>query len=289
MRQLLFLFLLAYATQSYAGSVDSYEFPQDEFSEEDVLSGEDEVISEEAIAVEENLSTFITQMKERAKEIASSPDDRLTDIEKKVNALSLKWDMFYQSYLPIIADDDSCTQRVVDFTALKSAVTDSLSLRFSMIKGKDDMKEAEDFLKTQTETYETMKRDALAFSLVKQSAPLLDKLKEQEQVTFAEIEEKYTSAKEAAKAFPSLSDQMERIEEEYVNLRCASEEIQGAEYKSLWDRAKEYVYGFAAVSMILMFINMAYARIKQVKELREQAKKIKEQLKKSESNDLPTI
>ncbi len=277
MRQILLLFLFTCATLSYASAAASPESPQDEVAEE------------YAASVEENLSDFITQMREMVGNIAAAIDEQIPTIEKEVNALTLKWDMYYQSWLHVIVEDDSCMQRAVDFEALKTAVNDSLTMRAALVRGKDDMKEAEDFLLAQTETYESMKSEALSLSLVKQSAPLLDKLKEQEQLSFAEIEEKYSRAKEAAKNLPDLADQMERIEEQYVTLRCASEEIQNAAYKSLWDRVKDYVYGIAAVSMILLFLNMAQARVKQVKEMRKQAKKMKEQLKKSESNDLPTI
>jgi hypothetical protein len=58
-------------------------------------------------------------------------------------------------------------------------------------------------------------------------------------------------------------------------------------YKPFIQRVKDYLMGFAAVAILLMFINLAAARIKSFKQARAQAKKLRDSL--NGQRDYPTI
>ena len=83
-----------------------------------------------------------------------------------------------------------------------------------------------------------------------------------------------------------FEDKDENIIEDVFSL--LSEKIQALEYKPLLERIKDYLYSLAAVAMILLFLNMVQAKIKALKQARENAKKLREMMNNEES-DYPTI
>ena len=123
---------------------------------------------------------------------------------------------------------------------------------------------------------------------MKSAAPQLEQLKGEEQSLFAEVQQQYETAKNLSQEFPVFQPRFQQIEEKYIELKNRSEKIQALEYKPWIERVKDYLYSLAAVAMILMFINMVQAKIKTLKQARENAKKLREALHKEE-DDYPTI
>ena len=67
-----------------------------------------------------------------------------------------------------------------------------------------------------------------------------------------------------------------------------SEQLQALEYKPWLQRATNSLYSIASESMILMFISMVQAKLKTLKQARENAKKLRQMLN-DDQNDYPTI
>jgi Tfp pilus assembly protein PilO len=118
-------------------------------------------------------------------------------------------------------------------------------------------------------------------------APRLEALKAKEQLKFADVQSNYDKAKEAVAVFPGLSKRMEKIETRYIQLKSMSGKIQEMAYKPFIERIKDYLLGFAAVAILLMFANLAMSRLKSIKQARDQAKKLRDTLQGKQ--DYPTI
>ena len=88
--------------------------------------------------------------------------------------------------------------------------------------------------------------------------------------------------------FSNFLPRFQPIEEKYIELKNISEKIQALEYKPWLQRIKDYLYSLAAVAMILLFLNMLQAKLKALKQARENAKKLREMMDK-DNNDYPTI
>lgn len=78
------------------------------------------------------------------------------------------------------------------------------------------------------------------------------------------------------------------MEEEYIELKGLSEKIQAAEYKPFLDRIKDYLYSFAAVAILLMFINMIQSKVQAYKQMRKSAEEYKKMLQRND-NEYPSI
>ena len=165
---------------------------------------------------------------------------------------------------------------------------DSIAYKKHYFEAVADFGEAESFIASQDSVYKRLYETAIEYSLLKQLATQLETLKGKEQLLFADIQAKYEAAKNIAQEFGELQPRFQIIEENFITLKNNSEKIQAQEYKPIFQRIKDYLYGLAAVAMILMFINMAQAKIKMIKQARENAKKLSQMMNKDE-NDYPTI
>ena len=130
--------------------------------------------------------------------------------------------------------------------------------------------------------------EAVEYSLLKQTATLLEKLKAKEELSYNDVTARYEDAKTISEEFPALKKRMEKVEEQYIEIKGFSEKIKAAEYKPFLQRIKDYLYSFAAVAMLLMFANMVQAKIQAFKQMRKSAKEYQELLKKNEE-DIPSI
>lgn len=191
-------------------------------------------------------------------------------------------------YKDDIADNDSLLQIVADYQLIKQNIQDSISAKRHYIQSLEDFTVAETFLSAQDSVYEKFHTDALEYSLIKQLAPQLEQLKGKEQILFAEIQEHYEKAKAAAEEFNELQPRINKIEQRYIDLKNTSDKIQALEYKPWFQRIKDYLFGLAAVSMILLFVNALQSKIQMLKQTRENAKKLK-QMQNKEEDDYPSI
>lgn len=88
---------------------------------------------------------------------------------------------------------------------------------------------------------------------------------------FAEVQNHYDIAKSLSEEFSNFLPRFQPIEEKYIELKNISEKIQALEYKPWLQRIKDYLYSLAAVAMILLFLNMLQAKLKALKQARENA------------------
>lgn len=228
------------------------------------------------------MRNYIEEINSLTTEIQLSSGSRLKQISRSLGGIDARWATFYSINQEFIADDDSLMAIVAEYQEIKQMVTDSIASQSTRLEQIVAFRRAELFIGKQDSTYAKFARQAKLYSLTPQTAKQLEKVKAQEQMVFATIEQLYATAQASSQANPSLKYRMKALEEKYVELKSLSAEIQSAEYKPWLDRAKDYLYSLAAVSIVLMLINMIATRIKGYKDAKESAKKMREMLKKAE-------
>lgn len=214
-------------------------------------------------------------------------EDRFKRLNLALQSFNARWNTYSQAQQVYIADNDSLLSWSDEMQMMQQALTDSLDSKkqqFDQIVGFNN---AEKLLFSQDSIYKQMYEEAMKLSLVAKLAPRLENLKSKEQLRFADIQSNYDKAKEAVTAFPALIKRMDKIEVKYIQLKSISAKIQEMAYKPFIQRVKDYLMGFAAVAILLMFINLAAARIKSFKQARAQAKKLRDSL--NGQRDYPTI
>lgn len=251
--------------------------------------GQEQLVDEmQRLEIESRMLSFYDQMHALSTDISHSAPDKLTEANQQVTTIDTKWNSYYQARQSVIADDDSLLQIVADYQLVKQTVLDSIAAKQHYFDAQKSFAEAEAFCLAQDSIYQALNKKAVEYSLVKSAAPQLEQLKGEEQSLFAEVQQQYETAKNLSQEFPVFQPRFQQIEEKYIELKNRSEKIQALEYKPWIERVKDYLYSLAAVAMILMFINMVQAKIKTLKQARENAKKLREALHKEE-DDYPTI
>lgn len=251
--------------------------------------GQEQLVDEmQRLEIESRMLSFYDQMHALSTDISHSAPDKLTEANQQVTTIDTKWNAYYQARQSVIADDDSLLQIVANYQLVKQTVLDSIAAKQHYFDAQKSFAEAEAFCLAQDSIYQALNKKAVEYSLVKSAAPQLEQLKGEEQSLFAEVQQQYETAKNLSQEFPVFQPRFQQIEEKYIELKNRSEKTQALEYKPWIERVKDYLYSLAAVAMILMFINMVQAKIKTLKQARENAKKLREALHKEE-DDYPTI
>lgn len=240
------------------------------------------------LEIEGRMLFFYDQLQEIANKLPLYTADNLPKASQQVSAIDSKWDVYCQTRQAEIANDDSLLQIVANYQLVKQDLLDSIAYKKHYFEAITDFREAESFIASQDSVYKRLYETAIEYSLLKQLATQLESLKGKEQLLFADIQTKYEAAKNIAQEFRELQPRFQIIEENFITLKNNSEKIQAQEYKPIFQMIKDYLYGLAAVAMILMFINMAQAKIKMIKQARENAKKFSQMMNK-DGNDYPTI
>lgn len=241
-----------------------------------------------SLEVSSRLSLFLNEIETLLANVSSAKQKQLKRAEKSLKGIDSKWNVYSQAHQDVIASEESLMEMVVLYEESKQLLSDSIQSQLHKLDSYDKFEDIEEFFETQNEPYQKLYEEAVGYSLIKSSAPLLEKLKAKEELTFNDITARYEESKTISEEYPALSKRMEKIEEEYINIKGISEKIKAAEYKPFLDRIKDYLYSLAAVAMLLMFANMVQSKIQAIKQMRKSAEDYKELLKKNEE-EIPSI
>lgn len=244
-------------------------------------------IEDDSLAIQSHLEEFI----EQAKAIAATPVGNNLDIKgvsRDLNALNNKWNVYYAAKQQYIADNEALLEMVSKYKQICQDTQDSLAAEQGKLDLVANFSKADKFIAAQKMVYQDYTKQATALSLTAALEPKLKELKAKEQLTFADIQKNYEAAKAAAAQNSALAKQMEVITANYIDLKSQSEQIQAAAYKPFFQRIKDYLFGLAAVTIILMFASMAQAKLKAFREMKKNAKKM-EQMRRQTDNQYPTI
>jgi hypothetical protein len=213
--------------------------------------------------------------------------DRLKTLTRAMNSFNARWDAYSQAQQVYIADNDSLLNKLAEIQQMRQIVADTLAQRQIQYDQLTAFSKAESVIWGQDKTYHRLYQKATQYSMSPKLANQLEKVKAEEQAIFANIQTSYNQAKEAATAFPGLELRMKGIDDKFFELQTVSAKIQEMAYKPIIQRIKDYLIGLAAVAILLMFFNLLNAKIKTLKQAREQAKKMREMM--NGQHNYPTI
>jgi archaellum component FlaC len=222
--------------------------------------------------------------------VVNAMAERLKSLNQSYNALDVKWNTYYQAQQMDIANDEELMNKVAGLEALKQTVKDTLDSKTLSVESIMKFADADKFIISQVAVYKNLYQKAYRLSLLKKLAPQLEKVKAKEQLVFTELQTHYDQAKASCEVVPVLSKRMTVLDEQYVVMKSVSEKVQALEYKPFIQRVKDYVLGFAAVAIILMFFNMSMAKFKAYRDKVNNLGKYKNMLdNQGKGTNYPTI
>lgn len=245
-------------------------------------------ISFDMLELEGKLLLFVDKINAIAADVPYANLKQLEKADKEMAAIDNKWNVFTQAYQLDIASDGKLLDLTTKYQEDKQQLTDTIQSLRQRLESFEAFLTAEKYIKGQQEPYHKWLEEARQYSQLEQLAPMLEKLKVKEQLAVAELDRNYETAKSAAQTYAQLQERMKKVEENYIELKSISETIQAAEYKPLIERIKDYLLSFAAVAIILMFINMVHAKIQSYKQLRKSAEEYKKAMMGNDE-DIPSI
>lgn len=213
--------------------------------------------------------------------------DRLKALTTALNSFTVRWDTYSQAQQVYVADNEELLNKVAQIQQIRQAVTDSLAARQQQHDQLTAFSKAEQMIWGQDKTYRRLYQQAAKYSLSSKLAAQLEKVKAEEQALFSDIQTNYNQAKTAADAFPGLKVRMKGMDSKFFELQTVSAKIQEMAYKPFIQRIKDYLFGLAAVAILLLFFNLMSSKLKTIKQAREQAKKMKEMM--TGQHNYPTI
>ena len=246
-----------------------------------------EDIAADTLHIREKLLEFINDAREISTMSAESMQD-IKDVERQLNMLNTKWNTYYTAKQANIGDNEALTDLVTQYQQLCQDTQDSLTTLKGGLEMRNNFNKADKFIETQLVVYQDFSKRAAEYSLASAFASKLEDLKAKEQIVFADIEKNYQLAQAAAAQNPAYAKRMAQITSHYVELKKLSDKVRAAEYKPFFTRIKNYLFGLAAVAVVLMFANMMQTKYKTYKELKKQAK-VMEKMRRETDNEYPTI
>lgn len=261
---------------------------QVEEEEEEEEKEADAGLSEEAInALTEQMEAYMVELGHIASSIDGANKMRVNNLSATLLALTTRYDAFLQREQGNMAGSDELMLMMAQYKVDLQAVTDSLSAQKKRVEARADMDRCEQLFQQYILRYDTLLTRATEYSLVKQTAPLLDKVKATEQMLHQDVEKYYQTAQAAAALNADLAQRMAALEHQYTDILDKSAKIQGAVYKPFIVRIQDYLKSFAYFAIIVMFFVMLQSKIAAIKSASKQAKKMKQMF--DNENDYPTI
>ena len=240
------------------------------------------------IAYDTEKQTAITERDIRTAYNVRTMEAKAQSLNRRLQALNVRWDAFNASYLGFISENDTLMELMTQAQLLKQTLTDTIAAHQTKCLAIKDFLAAEQIILVQDTIYTKLYQQAFRLSFIQKLSPQLEKLKAQEQAYFIPIQEAYDKAKPAADAVPQLKDRATRLNEEFYALKTQSDKIQQMQYMPLLQRFKDYLTGLACVAIILLLINNVTAKWQAAKQQKEALEKQAELLKKQQ-NEYPTI
>ena len=227
---------------------------------------------------------------EASQSLISAMEQRMNYLNQSYNTLDVKWNTYYQAQLMDIANDEELMEKVASFEGQKQVVKDSLDAKTQAVEAVMKFVEADKYIISQVSIYKSLYKKAYQLSLLQKLAPQLEKVKAKEQIVFGELQKNYEQAKASTELVPTLSKRMDVLDGQFVIMKSVSEKVQALEYKPFVQRVKDYVLGFAAVAIILLFLNGILTKFNAYRDKVANLKKYKEMMNnQGQGTNYPTI
>lgn len=249
---------------------------------------EDQAQVVDKVAIMDKLTAFYLELQELTAKLSFVEGvDSLSMIDKQRKHVEFRWDKYYAENNEVISENDVLISEIIEWQVLMERLVDTMSYKRGLSDARVEFARVEVQFGEQDALYDDRLKQAQSFALVKSLADKLEQLKSDEQVIMERVNNDYQSLKQLGEQYLELRERVDALEGVYVKIRQRSELIQQQEFKPWLVRMKDYLLSIAAVAMILMFLNMAHAKYKQIK---AESKRLKE-MKKMMGGDkqYPTI
>ena len=253
------------------------------------LSDDDEVedfLSSRELSL--RIAGFLNDVNSLYSNIHNANAQQLNAISQMAQVIDVRWNGFCQAQMPVISDDEALLGLVADFECRKKALLDTIDFCKRALESNASFAAAEKLINSQLSVYNDLKKKAFSLSLVKQSAPQLERLKAKEQLSFSQIQQAYDNAQQAVDVNPILKGRNEQLQEKFISLKNISDDIQQMQFKPFLERIKDSLLSIAAIAIIVIFVSYVISRIGAIKKARETARKMQE-LMKGKDGELPSI
>ena len=207
--------------------------------------------------------------------------DKVNTLDERYKSINIRWTTFTQAMQMDIADDENLMTTMSNVEQLKQSIADTITSKKVQCDALQNFADAETLLSGQDTVYKSLYQQAFKLSLLQKTTPQLEKLKAREQALFAQLQGSYQKAQEACQTVTALQKRMPALDDTFANIRMISTKIQETAYKPFIQRIKDYLIGLACVAVLLLFVNMMTAKIKQAKAARQQAKQYQEMMRRN--------
>lgn len=211
---------------------------------------------------------------------------RIQSLNASLASFKVRWATYSQAQQVYVAENDTLLEKVAQIQQLEQMVADTLTFRqqqYDQLAALPRPRPSSGSRTRPTASFIGRPPSIRCHP----SLPHSEKVKAEEANIFADAQNYYGQAKAASESFPGLKVRMKGMEQKYNELQSVSAKIQEMAYKPLIQRVKDYLLGLAAVAILMMFFNLLTARLKSLKQARDQAKKLKEQMQGQ--RNYPTI
>lgn len=236
---------------------------------------------------------FILEQSEFLNEIEKSlpkikTREELDKINRDIFSHDTRFDTFFSTHSYEISEDSSVMDSLTAYKQQRNELDEKLTSVCSYIDAREAVIEAKKALEQADSIYAVYVKQAKRYSLVKQTAKLLKKVKSREKITYAKISAKYETAAASAEASPALEEDMSLLEDKMADISTKSELVQQLEYEPLLQKVKDWLVSFASVAILLMFVSMVQSRISAYKKMKESLKKMQNAINENDQ-DIPSI
>lgn len=269
---------LTMCTTAYGAADDGH---RDEHTEET------EPLDDSSYFVSEQLDNFYREIYAYRDIVPTLREQQLGLLGKRLKMTETRFTTFTTNYQEVIDASEDTSEQHESIVALLHEILTAIDTQTANLQKARALDKAEQYIPTKVAVFKTMHQKAMQYMMVKQMGARLEKLKQEEAVVKADVDAVFKEAHAAANDNPALKQRMARVEEAYYVICSYSEEIQGAAYKPLVARIKDYLLSLAAVAIILMFFNMAIAKSKAAKAAKKAALEAQKAL--GRQNDYPKI
>lgn len=241
------------------------------------------------LTVQARLQQFLVDMQDLCSHVATASSAGMVDIKRNFNSLDVRWNTYCTAQQGYIADKEVLLSIVAQYQQIRQMTLDSIDHCSVRIDSEVLFSDNYAFMLAKSSEYEALINKCQKLTATEKTAPQLERLQASEQLMFADITARYQAAKQAVITNQSLKGKEADLDNLYLDLSAKSSKVQEAKYKPFMERIKDYLLGFAAVAIVLMFVSMIQNKIVATKQMKESLKKLKEQYIKEGQDDIPSI
>lgn len=256
------------------------------YAQEEELPVAVELTADEVQNISDEMADYVRELTTISSYVATASRSNLISQERHLESVQVRWNAYTSIQQVEITSSPLLMELMAQYQLLYNSVNDAISQRKQKLQAGEEFNDAVAYVSSQSKKYDGLCTQAQELSLLPQTAKELARLKAEEQLSFQEVTERYKKGIAAIEKDPSLKARKQELESAYVSIMLKDQEIQAAQYETLIQRFKDYIYSLAAVAVVLMFFNFLSARISTIKAARESAKKYADAINKSE---YPTI